>query len=549
MAGPAREASPPSIALVNGTVMTMDPTRPRAEGLVISGGRIAHVGDTRAVERTAGPGTRLIDLAGRTVIPGLVDAHVHLATDAAARGNVDVRDLFTEVGSVATLLERLRSAAAAQPQGSWVAARGSPMQAQRLAEGRLPTRPELDMATPLHPAYVTFGAHVLVANSAAIAERGIGSKTLDPDRGVIERHPVTGELTGVFYERAGMLIKGPARRSDPAFLEEAVLFELERCLARGVTTIHDVVADPSELDAYRRLRRAGRLPARVAILVRVVQSGFDGRDVASWDLPDARHDGFLWPGGVKMSIDGGFTGGNAAFSEPIRGRAGRALIRVVQSELDALVERYDGADMRVAVHAMGDLAVDMALTAYERRTRPGGLAARRHRIEHLGNWLCTPDRLARARRLGIVPVPNPSMHHYLAAEIASDLGPHRSKGAFDLVAIAQAGLPVVTGSDGPGYWPIDVLRDISVMASRRTRSGAIIGSAGSIGWEAALRAQTATAAWLGFREADLGCLKAGMSADLAILAMGAAEVAPDSLSLASVDMTIVDGHIAYERGR
>ena len=269
----AEYGAAPPLALVNGTIVTMDPGQPAAAAVAVVGGRVAFVGDSREAERIAGPAARVIDLAGRTVIPGLVDTHVHLATDAASRDQVDVRDLFGEVGSIATIAERLRSAAAGRPPGTWIAARGSPMQALRLEEGRLPTRLELDAAVPDQPAYVTFGAHILVANSAAMAARGIDRSTADPDRGVIERDAASGEPTGVFHERAGVLVKGPAGALDPAVLEDAIELELERCLSRGVTTIHDVVADPSELEAYRRLRQADRLRARVAILVRVVQFG------------------------------------------------------------------------------------------------------------------------------------------------------------------------------------------------------------------------------------------------------------------------------------
>ncbi len=420
------------------------------------------------------------------------------------------------------------------------------MQALRLDEGRLPTRAELDAAVPEQPAYVTFGAHVLVANSAAIAARGIDRSTADPDRGVIERDPA-GEPTGVFHERAGVLVKGPAGAVDPTLLEEAIELELDSCLSRGVTTVHDVVADPSELDAYRRLRQADRLRARVAILVRVVQSGFDGRGPETWHLPDPAVDGLLWRAGVKMSVDGGFTGGNAAFSEPIGQGRGRGLIRITGSELDALVDHYDAAGVRIAIHAMGDVAIELALGAYEARAGGRGFAMRRHRVEHLGDWLLTPDRLDRARRLGVTPVPNPSMHHHLGPEIAADLGPRRADGAFDYAAIERAGLPLVTGSDGPGYWPVDVLRDIATMTTRQTRDGGSIGTGLPIPVTAALRAQTVTAAWLGFREADLGSLRVGMRADLAVLPTSLAVAVANPATTGPVDLTMVDGRVVYER--
>jgi hypothetical protein len=423
------------------------------------------------------------------------------------------------------------------------------MQAHRLLERRLPTRAELDRAVPDHPAYVTFGAHVLVANSRAIAERGVGASTPDPDRGVVERDAATGAPTGVFLERAGVLIKGPGPSAEPEALADAIELELERCLARGVTTIHDVIADPSELRAYRALHEAGRLAARVQLLARVVHSGLAGMSLRDLGLGPGLGDDRLWFGGVKMSVDGGFTGGNAAFSEPAGGQARRGLIRISQPELDDLVERYDEAGTRIAIHAMGDIALDMALGAYDRRAARRPLAGARHRIEHMGNWLCSPARLRRARRLGVVPVANPSMQANLSREIHEDLGAERARSAFQFRAIVDAGLPLVFGSDGPGYWPIDVLRDIGVATSRRTRSGTAIGDPTTVSVSDALRAQTVTAAWLGFRETDLGTLGPGMRADLIVTGGDLLRADPTTIGDLDVELTVVGGQVVHERGR
>ena len=531
----------------NGAVATLEPGRRPVEAIAVRAGRVAAVGSTREIEALAGPRTHVIDLAGRSVIPGLADCHVHLATDAAARNDVDVRDLFVDVRSIRDLLERMRERAAQVPPGTWLAARGSPMQELRFEERRLPSRSDLDAALPDHPAYVTFGAHVLIANRKAIDARGIDRTTPNPDRGVVERDPETGEPTGVFLERARILIKGPADRTEPGFLEAAIALEIDRCLARGVTTIHDIVAEPAEVLAYQRLWRTGRLAARVGLIFRVVHSGFRGHPLLELGLLPGFGDGRLWFCGVKMSIDGGFTGGNAAFSKPAHGRPPGGLIRITQEELDDLVDRYDRAGIRISIHAMGDVALDMALAAYERRAALSDIGAARHRIEHMGNWLSGPDHLGRTRSLGIIPVPNPSILFHLADEIRTDLGDDRARSAFPFRAILDAGLPLVVGSDGPGYWPIDVLRDLAVLTSRRTRSGATIGEPSPVSVAEALRAQTGTAAWLGFREADLGTLAPGMRADLVVLAEDPFGVPPERLAEIAVDMTVVDGQIAYER--
>jgi predicted amidohydrolase YtcJ len=228
------------------------------------------------------------------------------------------------------------------------------------------------------------------------------------------------------------------------------------------------------------------------------------------------------------------------------GRSG--LLRITQPELDELVDRYDGAGIRMSIHAMGDVALDMALEAFGRRAQGGSLHPMRHRIEHMGNWLCSTSRLTEARRLGIVPVPNPSMQYHLPDEIRADLGEARAATAFQFQSLVDAGLPLVFGSDGPGYWPIDPLRDIGVAASRSTRTGTAVGEATTVAVRSALIAQTRTSAWLGFREADLGSLAPGKRADLAVLAADPATVTPEEIGRIAVDMTVVEGRIAFERG-
>jgi predicted amidohydrolase YtcJ len=543
-----RSPRPPAdLVLMRGRVMTFDEGRPMGEAIAVGGGRILAVGSNQEVDRLIGPDTRAVDLAGRTVIPGLTDCHVHLATDASTHDSVDVRDLFHDVRTIDDILDRLRERAAAVAPGTWIAARGSPMQAYRLEERRLPTRVELDRAAPEHPTYVTFGAHILVANSAAIAARGVNRDTPDPDRGMVDKDPRTGEPTGLFLERAAILIRGPSQPADPEFMDAAIELELEHCLRRGVTTIHDVVAARSEVQAYQRLRLAGRVRPRVMLLFRVVHSELAGDGPIELGLLPGFGDTDLWFGGVKVSVDGGFTGGNAVFQEPLASALGRPLLRVPPDELVALIERYDAAGIRVAVHAMGDAALDIALDAYERRVATAPIGAARHRIEHMGNWQTTALRLERARRLGVIPVPNPSMFYHLADEICEALGPQRSAAAFQLGAIGEAGLPLVFGSDGPGYWSIDVLRDVATAVSRHTRSGTRLGEASPLRLEAALQAQTVTAAWLGFREADLGRLAAGMRADLAVLADDPFAGPPEAVGSIDVDYTVVDGAIAFAR--
>jgi predicted amidohydrolase YtcJ len=304
-----REAA--DLVLLNGRVLTLDRAGATAQALAVRDGRIVAIGGNDEVRPFVDGSTRVIDLAGRTAMPGLVDCHVHLASDAAVDQAVEVRDFYTEVHSVKDILHRMRQTSLSTPPGEWIVGRGCPMQAYRLEERRLPTKDELDEYVPMHPSFVTFGAHVLVANSLALQEKGITRDTPDPQGGVVVKDPATGEPTGELLERAQHLLKQRATGRDPEVLAESILIELEKCLTRGVTSIHDIIVSRNEVMAYQRLRQEGRLPVRVHMMIRVIESGFQRESLRDLGIMSSLGDDLLKIGGIKMSIDGGFTGKNA----------------------------------------------------------------------------------------------------------------------------------------------------------------------------------------------------------------------------------------------
>ncbi len=540
---PVADALAPDLLLLNGRLLTMDRANTTAEALAIKDGKIVAVGTSREIEGLAGARTEAIDLAGRTAVPGLVDTHVHLVGEASVAHHVEVRDFYADVGSVADILDRLRAAAASTPPGGWVVGHGSPMQEFRLAEQRRPTRAELDAAVPNHPAFVYFGAHITVANSRALAAAGITRETPDPAGGEIERD-AAGEPTGVLKERAQPLVKRAAPGAPS--LEEGILALLNRTLARGVTSVHDIITHPDEVRAYQRLAASGRLPARVHMLIRVIESHFSKESLLDLGLVQGLGNEFLKLGGIKMSVDGGFTGRNAAFYEPLEGEPDNCgLIRIETDELEDTVWRYHQAGMRVCTHAMGDRAMDMVLEAYAKAQRRLPRHDHRHRIEHLGNWMMTRERMAQVREIQAIPVPNPSFFHHLGETALSTLGRNRMEAGFPFRSLIANGSPLVFGSDAPGYWPIDLLRDIGNAVSRQTMRGTVISPEERIGVLDGLRAATANAAFVGFEEQRLGTLEPGKLADIAVLGRDPLAVAPEELKDVPVDLTLVQGRVVY----
>jgi predicted amidohydrolase YtcJ len=537
------------LLLINGRVLTMDAHNTVAQAVAVRDGKIVAVGTNAAVEPLAGASTQVIDLDGRTAMPGLTDCHVHLASDSSrAMESVECRDLYdSSIDSVEALVARIEQWAASTPPGQWIVARGSPLADFRLHERRLPTRVELDTATPRNPAYVSFGAHVIIANTLALHERGVTRHTPSPQGGTVVKDTVTGEPTGELRERAQFLIKRKDSALDPATLAERITVELEKCSHRGVTSIHDIIITREEVQAYQLLARTGRLPVRVQMLIRVIESNFHKHSLLDLGLVHGLGSEWLQIGGIKMSIDGGFTGKNAAFREPIAGDDDHheGLIRIQQDELDETVELYHTLGMRICTHAIGDLAMDMILDAYEKALIKRPRQDHRHRVEHLGNWMMPPERVARAQQLGILPIANPPFLFFLGDPVVEMLQRRATEQGFPFRTLWDAGFPLSFGSDAPGYYPVDPLRDLGTAVAHQTLSGQPLNAGEALTIQEALRSQTINAAYTAFQEQTLGSIEVGKLADLVVLGDDPLTFAPARFQDLPVDITIAGGKVVH----
>jgi predicted amidohydrolase YtcJ len=548
------DSSRADLILVNGRVLTMDVRDTEAQALAIKDGRILAVGDNREIEALAGSLTQGIDLSQRVVVPGLADIHVHLASDAIQGNAVEVRDFFdTSVTSIRDIQHRIRERSTQTPPGDWIVARGSPMQDLRLAEERWPNKHDLDEVAPDNPTYVSFGAHVIVANSEALKAKGVTADTANPQGGTVVKDPTTGEPTGVLRERAQFLVKSrDAGLLDLETIAERILTDLQKAAMRGVTTVHDIVVDRDEVRAYQMLEQQGRLPVRVQILPRVIESNFSKESLLDLGLLQGFGSDWLKLGGIKMSIDGGFTGKNAAFSEPLayHGNENPGLIRIQQDELDDTVWRYHEMGMRCCVHAIGDIALDMILEAYDKALTRLPRQDHRHRVEHFGNWMFTPERYQRAQRLGLLPIPNPSLLYFLGNEVLETLGPgsKRAENVFPFRTMLDNRFPLAFGSDAPGYWPVDPLRDLGAAVARTSFDGRELSKNQAISLKEALRAQTATAQWVGFQEKKVGTFEPGKLADVVVFGADPFDYPAGDFRNLPIDLTLVDGKITHSQG-
>ncbi|HLN85227.1 MAG TPA: amidohydrolase [Candidatus Limnocylindrales bacterium] len=538
----------PDTILYNGKIRTFTSETARCEALACSGSRIVATGNSDDMRRLAGPETHLIDLLGRTAIPGLTDTHVHLSEKGTAEMElVDCRDFYLNVHSIADILQRLANAAASAPKGSWLVAHGSPMQDFRIADQRFPDKHELDSVCPDNPVSISFGAHVTIANSLALAAAKISRDTPNPAGGNIKHDAQTGEPTGELHERAQLIVKKVAPEFNYLQLKDGIVFALNQCLERGVTTVHDIVRYAEPVRAYQELYKEGRMHARVSILPRVIESMIDSKSLTELGVITGFGNEWLRIGGVKMSIDGGITGRNACFHEPYENdEHNHGIIRIQQDELNHTVQVCHDAGLRCCVHAIGDKAFDMALDAYENAIEHSPRKDHRHRIEHMGNWLATPKLMQRMVRSGIVAIPNIAFAYYIGDAILDCVGEKRLTKAFPFHTLLKNHVIIAGGSDSPGYWPVDPLRDIATAASRKMRWGEVWIPEEKITVSEAFAMHTTTASWVGFEENDKGTLKVGKLADIAVLAEDPFAIEPEKIKDLKVEMTLVGGEIKYQ---
>ena len=538
----------PNLILYNGNIRTFATETSTCEALACAGSRIVASGNSDDMRRLAGPDTQTIDLKGRTAIPGLTDTHVHLSEKGTAEMElVDCRDFYVDVSSVADILQRLANAAASAPKGSWIVAHGSPMQDFRISDKRFPERHDLDRAVPDHPLSISFGAHVTIGNSLALAAAKITRDTPDPAGGHIRHDPQTGEPTGELHERAQLILRKVAPEFNYLQLKDGIVFALNQCLQRGVTTVHDIVRYAEPVRAYQEIYKEGRMHARVSILPRVIESMIESKSLIELGLITGFGNDWLRIGGVKMRIDGGITGRNACFHEPYENdEHNHGIIRIQQDELNHTVQVCHDAGLRCCVHAIGDKAFDMALDAYENAIDHSPRKDHRHRIEHMGNWLATPKLIQRMVRSGIVAIPNIAFAYYIGDAILDCVGERRLTKAFPFRTLLKNGVIIAGGSDSPGYWPVDPLRDIATAASRKMRWGDVWVPEERISVSEAFAMHTTTASWVGFEENEKGTLEVGKLADIAVVAEDPFAIAPEKIRELKVEMTLVGGEVKYQ---
>jgi predicted amidohydrolase YtcJ len=491
-------------------VVTMAAGAGTAESMLVRDGRIAAAGSADAVRAAAAPGAQVVRLDGATVIPGLIDAHCHVADVGYLAAAADCGQ--PSAPDIAAIQARLREAAGRTPEGSWVT--GAGYVEYKLREGRHPTRADLDQAVPDRPAVLYHTSlHAAVLNTAALREAGFADAQPDPPGGAFGRDR-DGRLDGVVYERPMFALFERNLRHDIAAMGAAARARLVqtaggRLAAFGVTAACDADLRRDSFAAFAEADAAGLLSQRIYGLV--------VHDQLDWLLGNGlqgRHSDRLATEAVKIWADGGMTSRTAAIhgSYPVP-PYGSGILYFEPGELTEMVRDFDARGFQVCIHAQGDRAIEIVLDAYAATLAGHAGNPRRHRIEHAGAMY--PPLAARAAALGILVASQPGFLSVLGDGFAEAFG-DRADQLYCFGSWRRAGITVAGSSDAPVI-TADPLTGIRDAITRRTGRGRVLGPGERLTARDALALYTTQAAFASRRENEIGSLEPGKHADFVVL--------------------------------
>ena len=532
------------IVFKNGTVYTVNERQPRAEAIAVKGNKIIFVGSNREAKAYEGKTTRVIDLQGKTVVPGLTDAHYHLAGVGAREMNLNLEGTT----SLEDFLAKVKARVDRAKTGEWVTGRGWIETFWK--PPTFPSRRDLDKIAPENPVYLTRAdGHAAVVNSAALKVAGVTKETPDPQGGEIMKDKQTGEPSGMLVDRAQNLVARHVPPPTEAEMEEALILGVRRSVELGWTQIQNAGSPFSEVERLKKLYADGKIKLRIYEAIRGPSP--DASRLLREGSQTGLYDNRFTVRTIKVSIDGALGSKGAALLEPYADHDTRGLLMYKEEDLMPMFTEALRQGVQVETHAIGDRANRVILDLYEKAFKAVPPAERkvrdpRWRVEHA--QIMHPSDIPRFKQLGVIPSMQPS-HAIGDLHFApSRVGVKRLEGAYAWQTFIKSGSIIAGGSDAPVERGEPMIEFYAAVARRDQK-----GFTGE-GWhpeqkvtrEQALKMFTIWAAYAAFEEGIKGSIEVGKLADLTILSADIMKIAEPEILKTRCVMTVIGGEVVFE---
>jgi len=534
--GTVAGAETADLVLINGKIITVDPQDRIVQAVAAKAGLITAIGTTQEISAFIGPNTKVIDLAGQTVTPGMIDSHTHLAHYGQTElGSVSLRppEVTSIAGLVAAMAERIKNT----PAGDWVLGEGF----FELAEKRNPTRTDLDPVSPNNPVFVTsLGGHFGTANSRALQVAGIDRNTPDPVGGFIQRDPTTGEPTGELWNHQAMdLVRTFMPPSTREEYTREILFAQDRYLAEGLTGFHDNnTKGMNRLLGYKDAENAIKLRGYLMFNVeRESDATIALQNTKLYKGPMVTYNGH------KFLLDG-----QAPTSFTYEPHPGVSWDKPTWNPdtLKRLVKDLHRDGRQLSFHVMGDAAIDLALDAIQEALTDSPRPNHRHRLEHVG--IPRTTSIQRIKQMGVVVVTQPAIINLSGDALAYYWSGERLDRLVPIKTLLDAGIPVGLSSDFPEVVDLSPQLTLWGAVTRLSETGKLMTPGERITIQQALRAHTMGSAFAAFEENQKGSIEVGKLADFTVWSGDLYTVPSDQIKDLRAVMTIVGGRVASRIG-
>jgi predicted amidohydrolase YtcJ len=520
------------IALVNCNILTMNPSQPAAEAVAIKKNKIAKVGTNEEIEPLIGNNTKVIKLDGLTVLPGLIDTHLHIADFGRFLTWLDLND----VKSITEIKNIIKESAQKKSNDRWILGQG--WDQTNFTKQRTLNRVDLDEVAPDNPATLYHKSGCMcVVNSKALQLAEITKETEDPEGGKVEHDPETGEPTGVLHENAMSLVWNVIPEPDEEEVFEATAEACRKVVEAGVTSVQWIVSSLAEIKLIQRLRLENRLPLRVYIIYPAdILEQVSGLRQKEW-----LDDDWVRIGGVKIFSDGSLAERTAALNEPYNDcptTKGKLLYR--KQDFSALVNRLHRANYRMVLHSMGDRAIEVVTETLEKTLTETPKQDHRYRIEQAA--VLNTELIKRLKKLEVNVAVQPCtiISEFTVWSAIERLGKERARWLYPLASLTKERIRISGGSD----CPMEQVSPFLGMQAVVTRQ---FFPEERISVDDALRMYTVNAAYVSFGETIKGSIEEGKLADLTVISDDPKIVSPSKIGDIEVRMTFVDGKIVFRK--